>query len=131
MMVFGTGRFTKDPVLKEVNETVVCEFTLAVDEFRMIQGERKKYTNFFNFSIWDKAAEVIAKYRKKGDQLEFYGTPRQDKWVDKDGNNRERVFFRVDQFRLLSRAAANRVDSEAPEDNGTEENVPENEATPF
>jgi len=104
MKTIGIGRFVRDPELKEVGNTHVCEFSLAVNEYRKINGERKKYTNFFDFVIWDKAAELIAKYKVKGDLIYVVATARQDKWVDKEtGGNRSRVVFRVDDFTFIPR----------------------------
>lgn len=101
MKLSGFGRLVSDPILKPVGETFVCEFTLAVDEHRKIAGERVKKTNFFDFVIWDKAAEVVCQYKKKGDLLYVDATPRQDKWTDKDGASKSRVVFRVNEFSFL------------------------------
>jgi single-strand DNA-binding protein len=104
----GIGRFVKDPVLEQVANTHVCKFTLAVEEFVRSKGatESKKYTNFFDFVAWDKAAELIAERKKKGDQLFFQATPRQDKWQDKEtGQNRSKIVFRLDEFRFISSGA--------------------------
>ena len=103
----GHGRFTDDPVLKRLDDkgTSVCEFTLAVDEFRRINGERKKTTNFFNMVIWDKAAELICEYKKKGDPIYVVATPRLDRWTDPEtGEGRSRVIFRINEFSFLSSA---------------------------
>jgi len=98
MTACGVGRLTRDPELKAIGDTCVCEFSLAVNEFRKVNGERKKFAHFFDCVIWDKAAEVIAEYCNKGDELEIRATPRQDKWQDKEGNNRSRIVFRIDEF---------------------------------
>ena len=102
MRVFGVGRFVADPVLQPVGETNVCKFSLAVNEYRKVNGERKQYAHFFDFEIWDKAAELIHKYRRKGDLIEFYGTARQQKWNDKQtGESRSKIVFRMDDFTFL------------------------------
>ena len=119
MTVTGVGRLTRDPETKAVNDTCVCEFSLAVNEYRKVGDERKKFAHFFDFVIWDKAAEVIATYCKKGDLLEVRATPRQDRWEDGEGNNRSRIIFRVDEFSLLPRGSSN--NKEKTED--TEEKV--------
>jgi single-strand DNA-binding protein len=119
MKVFGVGRFVADPVVHKVNDTQVCKFSLAVNEYRKVNGERKKYPHFFDFECWDKAAEVINKWRHKGDLIEFYGTARQQKWNDKEtGDPRSKIVFRMDDFTFLPRG--NPV---APEDNGEFEEV--------
>jgi single-strand DNA-binding protein len=102
MKVFGVGRFVADPVMYDVGETNVCKFSLAVNEYRKVAGERKKYAHFFDFEIWDKAADLIHKYRKKGDLIEFYGTARQQKWNDKEtGEPRSKIVFRMDDFTFM------------------------------
>ena len=103
MRLIGIGRFVKDPELKPVNDTFVCEFTLAFNEFRKVKGENKKNTCFLDFQIWDKAAELIVEYCRKGNKLLIEATPRQDKWTDADGNKRSKIFFRVDNFTFVDR----------------------------
>jgi single-strand DNA-binding protein len=97
-----------------------CEFSLAVNEFRKVNGERKKFAHFFDFVIWDKAAEVIAEYCTKGDMIEIRATPRQDKWQDNEGRNRSRVVFRVDEFSFLPRTAATTPPTQDEPDEGEE-----------
>jgi single-strand DNA-binding protein len=125
MKAIGIGRLVRDPELKEVNDTVVCEFSLATDEYRKVNGERKQFTSFLDCVIWDKAAEVLVKYRKKGDPLYVETTVRQHKW-EKDGQKKSRIVFRVDNFTLLSRGK--------PPTEDESESKPESEpetATPF
>lgn len=106
MNATGIGRFTKDPELKQVGPTTVCEFSLAVDERRKVGDKVERVAHFFNFVAWDKGAELIVKYCKKGDQLYFEATPRQEKWVDKTtGKNREKVTFRLNEFTFLQKSA--------------------------
>lgn len=121
MKVFGVGRFVADPELKSVGDedrqTVVCKFTLAINEFRKVNGERKKYAHFFDFEIWDKAAEVIHKWRGKGDLIEFTATPRQQKWNDKEsGEPRSKVVFRMDDFTFIPRGSNNNQQEEEEEE---------------
>ena len=117
MKSFGVGRFVADPVIYDVNETKVCKFSLAVNEFRRINGERKKIPHFFEFEVWDKAAEVIAQWRKKGDLIEVYATARQQKWNDKEsGEPRSKVVFRVDDFTFLPRGGGPQSEAEAESD---------------
>ena len=119
MKSFGVGRFVADPVLLEVGEkkAMVCKFSLAINEYRKVNGERKKFPHYFDFEIWDKAAELIHKWRKKGDLLEFYATARQQKWNDKEtGEPRQKVMFRVDDFNFLPRGSQNTVEEPQEEE---------------
>ena len=114
MNTFGVGRFTRDPELKTTpNGTGVCEFSLAVNEYRKVNGERKKFAHFFEFVVWDKAAEVIVEYCKKGDELQVKATPRLDQW-EHEGRKHSRVFFRVDEFEFGRKAARNETDYVPP-----------------
>lgn len=102
MKMIGVGRFCRDPELKYVKDTCVCEFSLAINEYRKVKdGEKKKISSFLDFQIWDKAAELICQYCRKGDEILIEATPRQDKWQDKDGNNRSKIIFRVDNFNFV------------------------------
>jgi single-strand DNA-binding protein len=126
---FGVGRLVHDPELKAVNDTHVCQFSMAINEYRKINGERKEYTHFFDFVVWDKGAELVAQYCKKGDLLEVSASPRQEKWSDKEtGASRSKVTFRVDEFRFIN--TGRKVDATAPveEEKETEEVA---EPTPF
>jgi len=126
MTLSGVGRFVRDPELKAVKDTHVCEFSLAVNEYRKVNGERKKFAHFFDFVIWDKAAEVVAQYCSKGDMIEVRGTPRQDKWTDAtSGQNRSRVVIRVDEFSFLPRTTV------APTEEATPEPTPDDGSSPF
>jgi single-strand DNA-binding protein len=133
MTISGVGRFVRDPELKPIpaNDTHVCEFSLAVNEYRKVGGERKKFAHFFDCVIWDKAAEVIAEYCHKGDMIEIRGTPRQDKWVDTEGRPRSRIVFRVDEFSFLPRNTNS--GSSEPAETSEPEPVPAEEdgTTPF
>lgn len=102
--VFGEGRLTRDPEVREVNGTKVAEFTLATNEYRKSknQGEPSvKVAHFFDCVIWDSGAKIIEQYCQKGSRLVIEGRPRQEKWTDKDGNNRSRVVFRVEEFSIV------------------------------
>lgn len=125
MKCVGIGRFVVNPTVTETTNSKVCRFALCVDEVRKVNGERKKFPHFFDFVVWDKAADVIAKYGSKGAKLYFEATPRQEKWVDNDGNNRSKIIFRLDDFQLLDYKQnddekANK-EVESDENGGTEE----------
>lgn len=127
MTTCGIGRLVRDPEIRQVRdgETHVCDFSLAVNEYRKINGERKEFAHFFDFVVWDKAAELIAEHCQKGDELQVVATPRLDRWEDSEGNKRSRVVFRVNEFQFLRKARRN----EAVEEVEAEEK--EVEETPF
>lgn len=80
-LVILTGRLTKDPELRYTNSNkAVASFSIAVHE-----GKDKAI--FVNCVAWEKTAELIDQYFKKGDGINVYGklSVRQ---YDKDGQKR-------------------------------------------
>ena len=72
------GRITKDPELKYTNNGKGnTRFTLAVQR-------NKDETDFINCVAWEKTAENIAEYFKKGSQIAVQGTIRTGSY-EKDG----------------------------------------------
>lgn len=73
--VILVGRLTKEPELKYTKDGKgYCNFTLAVSrEFK------KDETDFINCVAWDKRAEAIANYVKKGNKLGVIGRLQIDK----------------------------------------------------
>jgi len=105
---FGEGRFVKDPVVKEVGNTRVAKFTLAVNEYRKakegaVDGDDNKITSFFDFEAWDTAADVIGKLCQKGTRMLVSAKPRQDSWKDKEDKPHSRILFRVEEFTILDK----------------------------
>ena len=80
------GRLTKDPELKMTENTKreVCQFTIAVNRpYTNDDGERK--ADFINCVVWDKLAENLSKYQKKGNQIAVEGRIQTRNYDDKDG----------------------------------------------
>ncbi len=80
------GRLTKDPELRyTTNNTPVCSFTLAVD--RRFKKEGQPPADFPGIVTWQKTAEFVANYFKKGMRVYVVGEIRTRKWEDDSGNN--------------------------------------------
>ena len=80
------GRLTKDPELKMTENTKreVCQFTIAVNRpYTNDDGERK--ADFINCVVWDKLAENLSKYQKKGNQVAVEGRIQTRNYDGKDG----------------------------------------------
>jgi single-strand DNA-binding protein len=74
------GRLTKNPILKSTSTgKSVCDITLAVNN-------GKDDTSFIQISYWNKLAETINNYCKKGDLLGVQGIIKNHNWEDKNGN---------------------------------------------
>lgn len=82
------GRLTKDPELRYTQGgTAVASFTLAVNRsFANQNGERE--ADFINCVAWQKAAEFVANYFKKGQQMVLEGRLQVRSYDDNNGQRR-------------------------------------------
>ena len=72
-----TGRLTKDPVLEKTKNNIFkCQFSIAVN--RPIVRDGKKETDFITCIVWNKLAENLVKYQRKGNLIAIYGELRTD-----------------------------------------------------
>lgn len=94
------GNITKDPIIKTTanGKKFVC-ISLAVNSI-------KDKPDFFNVFAWNKMAEIIAKYSKKGDGIALSGTVSTS---NKDGITS--YMFTADDAKFIYKARAN---TEAP-----------------
>lgn len=82
------GRIVKDPEIRTTQSGVsVCSFTVAVDRDFSGKGE-EKLTDFFDCTAWRGTADFVGKYFSKGRMIVVDGSLQNDRWQDKDGNNR-------------------------------------------
>ena len=79
------GRLTRDPELRTTpTGRNVCQFSIAVNRnFTNANGERE--ADFINCVVWDKQAENLAKYQRKGNQIAVEGRIQTRNYDDKDG----------------------------------------------
>ena len=67
------GRLTKDPEIKELdNGNKVCNVTLAVDR-PYKDKEGNKITDFLPYALWNKDADKICQFSRKGDLISLEG----------------------------------------------------------
>ena len=82
----GVGRLTRAAELKDVGEYKVAEFGVAINGF-------KDEVLFLNGKIWGKQAESLVAYTKSGDKILVEGDLKEDKWEDKEGNKRSKIYL--------------------------------------
>lgn len=79
------GRITKDPELRTTpNNRSVCQFTIAVNR-AYTNEEGKREADFINCVVWDKQAENLAMYQKKGNQIAVEGRIQTRNYDDNSG----------------------------------------------
>ena len=79
------GRLTRDPELRTTpTGRNVCQFAVAVNRtYTSASGERE--ADFINCVVWDKQAENLARYQKKGNQIAVEGRIQTRNYDDNNG----------------------------------------------
>lgn len=128
------GNLTRDPELKYTPKgTAVCNFGLAINERWTDNGEKKESTTFLDFVAFNKQAETIAQYMKKGRPLYVESKAQLDQWDDKQtGSKRSKVNFVVKEFQFLGDSSTQRESGNVsrpakPVTSGTAELPPDTE----
>ena len=92
------GRLTDNPELRDVNDTVVANFVLAVRRpIKKADGSRTESTDFIPCEAWDSGARSIGNLLKKGHPVLVQGSIKQHEW-EQDGQKRSRLKVRVQSF---------------------------------
>jgi single-strand DNA-binding protein len=119
--VFLIGRLTKDPELKySQSGKAFCRFSLAVTkEFN------RNETDFFDCVAWNKTAEIMAEYLKKGKKIVIQGRLETGNY-EKDGKNIKTYSIIIDKFEFLDSSGKN--DNHLPNDS---DEIIENDDFPF
>ena len=93
------GRLTKDPELKySQSGKAFCRFSIAVTkEFN------RNETDFFDCVAWNKTAEIIAEYMRKGKKIAIQGRLETGSY-EKEGRNIKTYSIIVDKFEFVDSA---------------------------
>jgi single-strand DNA-binding protein len=95
------GRVTRDTELKyTVNGTPMCYFGVAVGRVKKVNEEWKQIPSFFNFTVFGKKAEGVAKYLVKGQTISLEGHLEEDRW-SKDGVSHSKMVVAVDKIQII------------------------------
>lgn len=80
------GRLTRDPEVRytQSTNTQVTSFTLAVNRRFVKEGEERQ-ADFINIVAWNKTAEFVSKYFKKGQQVGVIRRIQTRNWEDEQG----------------------------------------------
>ena len=102
-----TGRLTKKPEVKYTqgsNPTAIANFSIAVD--RIYKRDGQPDTDFFEVTAFGKPAEFAEKYLDRGIKVELVGRLQQDRWTDKDGNNKSKTVIIAEYLRFAESKSA-------------------------
>lgn len=108
-----TGRITKDLELKQAGQTQVTNFSLAVDN-----PFKKDDTSFFDIVAFGKTAELLNNYCGKGSKILIEGNLKQDRFQDKEGNNRSVVRVIANRIEFLDSKGSNQQNGQPQQQHG-------------
>lgn len=116
------GNLTRDPELKSLQSgSQVLNFTVAVNNRYKRDGEIVKEAVFIECEAWNKTAEIIHKFFKKGDSIIVHTNAKQEYWDDPaTGAKRTKLRFRVNDFEFIPGGRKDRT-SESEASAGSQE----------
>jgi single-strand DNA-binding protein len=113
------GRLTRDPELRYgQNGKALCQFSIAVNR-------NKDEADFFDCTAFEKTAETISNYVKKGQRILIDGRLQQDRWKDQQtGEDRSKVKILVNRFDFIESAEQGGTNQQAPSPTQRTNNAP-------
>ena len=134
------GNLTRDPEVKFLpSGTAVANFGLAMNERYTDRqtGEQKENPCFVDIEAWDRQAEIVGEYFKKGSPILIEGALKYDSWEAEDGTKRNRLKVRLIRFQFVGRrdedgmggGYANAQPAAAPTGTDSHQEAPAPEAT--
>ena len=119
-----SGRLVRDPELKYLpNGTALVNASLAVNRRHKKDGEAREEVTFVDMTCFGKTAEILAQYKKKGDQILVAGEIRQERWESKTGEKRSKIVVIGNNITFVGKGSP----EVATTDNGNTEAAPEEE----
>ncbi len=132
--VIIVGNLGKDPDVRYMpSGGAVANVTLATSESwkDKTSGEQKERTEWHNVVFYQRLAEIVGEYLKKGSQIYVEGSLRTRKWQDKEGKDRYTTEIIASEMQMLGGrssggggAAGASGGSSAPYGGGRESSAP-------
>lgn len=100
------GNLCRDAELKATQGGMaVLTFSVAVNESRKNKqtGEYEDYPNYVDCTMLGRRAESVSRYLTKGTYVALTGRLHQNRWQNKDGQNRSKLEVTVDNIHFESR----------------------------
>jgi single-strand DNA-binding protein len=113
----AAGNLGQNPELKYTpSGTAVTNFSIAVDEtYKDKSGETQKKTEWVNVVCWDKLAENVNQYCKKGSGVLIEGKLQTRSWDDKTtGEKKYKTEIVANTVKFLDKKPAQAEDSSEP-----------------
>jgi len=123
--VFLMGNLTKDPELRyTAGGAPVANLRMAINRvYQSKTGEKKEDVCFVTVVVWQKQAEAVGEYLKKGDPLFVEGRLQSKSWETEDKQKRTTMEVVAERVQFLNRGKGGAGESHA--DTGMDEGAPQ------
>ena len=99
--VILVGNLTRDPELRDARGTPVCDFDVAINRWwKGRDGETHEETTFVPVTAWNRNAENVDKYLRKGSPVLVEGRLDLERW-EQDGKNRQKLKVTAERVQFL------------------------------
>lgn len=97
------GNLGKDPELRYTPQgKAVCEISVATNERRKGKsGNYEDHTTWFRVTLWEKNAEDVSKYLKKGSLIYVEGRLSLEEWTDRENHLRQTLEVRATDMHFI------------------------------
>lgn len=96
------GHLGRDPELRYTPQgTPVCDFSIAVNNRKKVDGEWKDEPMWIKVHVWGKQAETAAQFLEKGRSVLVDGRLDVEQWKDRDGKDRWNLVLHANQTTFL------------------------------
>lgn len=92
-----SGHLVRDPSTKEVGDTSVTEFTVAVND----KYKDREDVMFIDCKLWGARGKAFAQYHNKGDAVLVGGKLKQEKWENQSGEKRSKIILNAFEFTFI------------------------------
>jgi len=122
--VFILGNLTADPELRSTpSGAQVANFRVATNRFWTDKsGAKQQDAEFHNVVVWNRTAEVVSQYLKKGSLVFVEGSLQTREWEDKNGQKRRTTEIRGERIQLGPRGQGGGI--KVPAETSSKQDLP-------
>ncbi|QEG08981.1 single-strand DNA-binding protein [Aeromonas phage 4_4512] len=126
------GNVGDDPSIRYMpNGKAVANFTVATSEsWKDQQGHKQERTEWHRCTAYDKLAEIIGEYVKKGSKLYLEGKLQTRKWQDQQGQDRYTTEIIVSEMQMLDGKPQQQGGQQAPQGQQQQQRHPQQQQAP-
>lgn len=123
--VFILGNLTRDPEMKSLPSGIaVTNFSVATNRvWKDKEGKKQESAEFHNVVVFNRQAEIVAQYLKKGSSVLVEGRIQTRSWDGDDGQKRYRTEIIADRVQFGPRSGGATTVAAQAEENKPKENL--------